>query len=118
MGLGTLRFVLSLLVIDAHYGLVIPYAQRATVDAFGIGRVAYVGPGGIAVSGFFVISGYLIAQVLDRKYDPGWRGAWAFYVSRALRIYPLYWLAFAAYWAALAALHAPPSSAPERLTAT
>ena len=109
MGIGTLRFILSLLVIDAHYGLVVPYAQRAVVDAFGISRVAYVGPGGIAVSGFFVISGYLIALVLDRKYDSGWRGASAFYVSRALRIYPLYWLAFAAYWAALVALHAPPS---------
>lgn len=109
MGLGTLRFILSLLVIDAHYGLAIPHVQRLVIEAVGVSRAAYVGPGGIAVSGFFVISGYLIALVLDRKYEDGPRGALGFYASRALRIYPLYWLLFAAYWVALVALGTPPA---------
>ncbi|MFO1322764.1 MAG: acyltransferase [Burkholderiales bacterium] len=112
MGIGSLRFVLSLLVIDAHYGFVQPHVQLAALGRFGIDGLAYVGSGGIAVSGFFVISGYLIALVLDRKYDRGGRGALAFYVSRALRIYPLYWLVFAAYWLALSG---PPMDA-SRLT--
>ena len=101
MGLGVLRFCLSLLVIDAHYGFVGHRIQMAMVGRFGVERLAYVGSGGIAVSGFFVISGYLIRLVLSRKYDAGWHGAKAFYISRALRIYPLYWLVLAAYWTAL-----------------
>ncbi len=95
MGIGTLRFVLSLMVIDAHYGFLAPRIQIAAINRFGVDRLAYIGSGGIAVSGFFVVSGYLIALVLSRKYDAGWKGAGAFYVSRALRIYPLYWLVFA-----------------------
>ena len=101
MGIGTLRFCLSLLVIDSHYGLFGRWIQLAAVNRFGVDRLAYVGSGGIAVSGFFVISGYLITLVLTRKYDAGWHGAKAFYLSRALRIYPLYGLVFACYWIAL-----------------
>ena len=110
MGLGALRFFLSLMVIDAHYYFVGHRIQMAMVGRFGVDRLAYVGSGGIAVSGFFVISGYLITLVLSRKYDGGWHGAKAFYVSRALRIYPLYWLVFAGYWMALAWLGATPAS--------
>ena len=110
MGLGVLRFCLSLLVIDAHYGFAGHRLQMAMVGRFGVDRLAYIGSGGIAVSGFFVVSGYLITLVLSRKYDAGWHGAKAFYVSRALRIYPLYWLVFAAYWMARVWLgDAPPS---------
>ena len=100
MGLGALRFCLSLLVIDSHYGLFGHRIQLEAVNRFGVDRLAYVGSGGIAVSGFFVISGYLITLVLSRKYDAGWHGAKAFYVSRALRIYPLYGLVLACYWIA------------------
>lgn len=115
MGIGTLRFALSLLVIDAHYGWLAPVVQRAVVERFGVAAVGYVGPGGIAVGGFFVVSGYLIALVLDRRYDRGWHGAQAFYASRALRIYPLYWLLTSAYALVLAALHALPDYTPARI---
>src|SRR5208283_4066541 len=84
MGLGALRFLLSLMVIDAHYGFVGHGIQVAMVNRFGVDRLAYVGSGGIAVNGFFVVSGYLITLVLSRKYAPGWHGAKAFYLSRAL----------------------------------
>ena len=109
MGLGALRFCLSLLVIDSHYGLFGHRIQLEAVNRFGVDRLAYVGSGGIAVSGFFVISGYLITLVLSRKYDAGWHGAKAFYVSRALRIYPLYGLVLACYWIALVWLGTAPS---------
>jgi len=115
MGLGVLRFCLSLLVIDAHYGFVGHRIQMAMVGRFGVDRLAYVGSGGIAVSGFFVVSGYLITLVLCRKYDAGWHGAKAFYISRALRIYPLYWLVFAGYWLALVWLGDAPAFASWRL---
>ena len=112
MGLGTLRFVLSLMVIDTHFGVFARPVQLAVTQWLGLERVGYIGSGGIAVSGFFVISGYLITMVLDRRYAPGWRGAAAFYASRALRIYPLYWLVLAGYVAALYALRSSPGFSP------
>ncbi|HVO90213.1 MAG TPA: acyltransferase [Casimicrobiaceae bacterium] len=105
MGLGWLRLILSLLVIDSHYEVFRTYLQPWLVDRFGVQRLAFVGEGGIAISGFFVISGYVIAYVLCRKYDAAsWRGIGSFYVGRALRIYPLYVLVFAAYYATRLAL--------------
>jgi peptidoglycan/LPS O-acetylase OafA/YrhL len=110
MGLGWLRLALSLLVIDAHYGGFRTLLQPRLVDAFGVERLAYIGEGEVAIAGFFVISGYVITYVLARKYDTAsWRGIGIFYLGRALRIYPLYLLVFALYWAALAASGAPPA---------
>jgi peptidoglycan/LPS O-acetylase OafA/YrhL len=110
MGLGWLRLILSLMVIDAHYGGFRELLQPAIVNHFGVDSLAYVGEGGIAVTGFFVISGYVIAYVLGRKYDAhSWRGIGVFYLGRALRIYPLYLLVLAATWGALAASGGAPS---------
>jgi len=109
MGLGWLRLLLSLLVIDAHYGGFRLLVQPRLVNAFGVDRMAFVGEGEVAIAGFFVISGYVIAYVLARKYDPGsWRGIGVFLLGRALRIYPLYLLVFAAFWAMLAVAGAAP----------
>jgi len=109
MGLGWLRLLLSLMVIDAHYGGFRLLVQPAIVNALGVDRVAFVGEGEVAIAGFFVISGYVIAYVLARKYDPrSWRGIGTFLLGRALRIYPLYLLLFGAFWAALALIGAPP----------
>lgn len=109
MGLGWLRLLLSLMVIDAHYGGFRLLVQPRLVNAFGVDRLAFVGEGEVAIAGFFVISGYVIAYVLARKYDPAsWRGVSLFLLGRALRIYPLYLLVFAAFWAMLAYAGAAP----------
>ncbi len=109
MGLGWLRLLLSLLVIDAHYGGFRLLVQPRLVNAFGVDRMAFVGEGEVAIAGFFVISGYVIAYVLARKYDAAsWRGIGIFLLGRALRIYPLYLLVFAAFWVMLALAGAAP----------
>jgi peptidoglycan/LPS O-acetylase OafA/YrhL len=48
---------------------------------------------GVAVKSFFIISGFYMALILDRKYDGrSASGRWLFWSNRFLRIYPLYWL--------------------------
>jgi len=44
---------------------------------------------------FYVVSGFLISFVLDKKYDAGANGTLRFYRSRFLRIYPLWWVVLA-----------------------
>ncbi len=52
-------------------------------------RYAMTG-GATSVQAFFIISGFLIAMILDVKYNkPG--QLWLFYSNRALRIYSTYW---------------------------
>jgi len=53
-------------------------------------------PGPYAVFAFFVLSGYLMSQVLEETYPADLRGVARFLLNRALRIYPPYWLALAA----------------------
>lgn len=50
----------------------------------------WIGRGQLAVQSFFMVSGYLISFVLtgSRTYSKVWR----FFINRALRIFPLYWL--------------------------
>jgi peptidoglycan/LPS O-acetylase OafA/YrhL len=71
---GTVRFVLALLVVATHVGV-------------------WIWPGMYAVFGFYVISGYLMCLVLDRRYGFTAAGFRAYCVNRALRIYPPYWAA-------------------------
>jgi peptidoglycan/LPS O-acetylase OafA/YrhL len=68
--LGVLRTILALLVVGSH------------LHAFG--------GAAFAVKGFFIISGFYMALVIDTRY-------WAlpvssFYASRLLRLLPLYWV--------------------------
>lgn len=50
--------------------------------------------GATSVQTFFIISGFLIAMILDVKYNkPG--QLWLFYSNRALRIYSTYWVILA-----------------------
>lgn len=50
--------------------------------------------GATSVETFFIISGFLIAMILDVKYNkPG--QLWLFYSNRALRIYSTYWVVLA-----------------------
>ncbi|RMD68483.1 MAG: hypothetical protein D6819_09260, partial [Gammaproteobacteria bacterium] len=105
LGLGALRFIFSLLVIDAHYQLFRTLLQPILVQTFGVASLPFLGEGNIAVTGFFVISGYVITYVLLHRYPVHcWRGLAVFYLERAWRIYPLYWLVLGLDLLALAAL--------------
>jgi peptidoglycan/LPS O-acetylase OafA/YrhL len=48
-----------------------------------------------AVLFFYVVSGFLISYVLHEKYPTSTSGTFAFYRSRFLRIYPLWWAVLA-----------------------
>ncbi len=72
---GTLRFVLALLVVINHVWL--PTANKV---------------GAHAVTGFYIISGYLMTTILNQTYL-GYRGLGRYFLNRLLRIFPLYWVA-------------------------
>ena len=75
--MGILRILLALAVLIEHSGL----------SLHGIAV-----PGSIAVEAFFIISGFYIAMILDRKYQfPG--GTRLFFQQRYLRLAPMYWFA-------------------------
>lgn len=71
--MGVLRVLLALAVVFAH-----------------IGWVDRVGNSRLAVEIFYLISGFLISYVLNR--DGAYRSVARFYLNRALRIYPAYWV--------------------------
>lgn len=71
--MGTMRFTLALLVLLSHGGL---YIQ---------GR----NPGVAAVVVFYLISGYVMAALVDRYYLRV-ASTWRFYADRLMRIYPQY----------------------------
>lgn len=73
---GTYRLILALLVLVTHIGKVEVY-------------------GGVAVWGFFMLSGFLITGVLNRRYGFTKLGLVQFAWSRVLRLYPAYWLSTA-----------------------
>jgi peptidoglycan/LPS O-acetylase OafA/YrhL len=82
--LGGLRFSLAMMVVVGH----------TFALSFGAGPpryfIAQIGLGNIAVNGFFVLSGFIIAEAVHLFYTgrPG-----AFLVNRALRLIPPFWAA-------------------------
>jgi peptidoglycan/LPS O-acetylase OafA/YrhL len=78
--MGFLRLWLAIAVYLQHLG------------AHGWSPAYYPINGKIAVNSFFIISGFLMQFVIRRNYG----GALAFWKSRFLRIYPVYWLVLAA----------------------
>lgn len=78
--MGLLRFLLAISVVCAHCG------------SF-FGRISFVG-GEIAVQSFFIISGFYMSLVLDRKYDAAANltNYKLFITNRLLRLYPIYWI--------------------------
>jgi len=73
--LGILRLILSIAVALSHANL----------------RIAGLNPGVIAVVGFYLISGYVMAALMRRHYA-GSAHALAFYQDRAWRLLPQYFL--------------------------
>jgi len=71
---GFVRFSLACFVVITHVAGILPHA------------------GGFAVYAFYIFSGYLMALVMNRRYGYDIKGIFRFYLNRALRIYPQYWL--------------------------
>lgn len=70
--MGIIRLLLSLSVLVAH--------------SEGKFKILFSAPE--AVFSFFVISGFYMALILDNKYQ----SKFVFYLNRALRIFPIYWI--------------------------
>ncbi|QJC55212.1 O-acetyltransferase OatA [Polaromonas vacuolata] len=71
--LGTLRLLLALAVAASHTNL----------------RMFGLNPGVMAVVGFYLISGYVMAGLIRRHYSQGAQAP-AFYLDRAIRLLPQY----------------------------
>lgn len=74
IGPGQFRLILALLVVVEH------------LSRLQVGKVA--------VMVFFMLSGYWVTKVYLQKYSKLTQGVFAFYVSRFLRIWPMYFFAF------------------------
>jgi peptidoglycan/LPS O-acetylase OafA/YrhL len=85
--MGALRLFLAFGVVFAHAGhdIVRPHGLYAT-NAWWLHMA-----GGRAVIFFYIISGFLISYALYEKYPPTRAGTIAFFTSRFLRIFPLWW---------------------------
>ena len=79
--MGWVRFILAAAVVFHHSS--VPW-NLPWVD------------GHQAVRLFYIISGFYMALILDRKYPGTREGLWLFYSNRLLRIFPIYWLVLAA----------------------
>lgn len=74
MGIGTIRFILALIVLVAHTSPLFRPITYISAD--------------IAVQLFFILAGFYMFLILDKRYNT----AMDFYKSRAFRIYPLYFV--------------------------
>lgn len=91
--MGVLRFFLALSVIFTHAG---------SFSGF------FLGDGRLAVQAFYMISGFYMSMVWTEKYSNYPSPIRTFYVSRALRIYPLYFLVLVGTLALSAFIAIPP----------
>jgi peptidoglycan/LPS O-acetylase OafA/YrhL len=82
--MGSLRFLLALSVAGGH-----------TASMFGF-SAPWIMPGSRAVQIFYMISGFLMALILNGKYGDTPRGNWIFYTNRAVKIYVPYFAVLAA----------------------
>jgi peptidoglycan/LPS O-acetylase OafA/YrhL len=90
-GLDTLRSLAILAVIGYH--LLAFHADTVPDWALPFVRIGWMG-----VDLFFVLSGYLIASQLLRKYSGGSRpGLWEFYRNRLYRVMPAFFVVLALY---------------------
>ncbi|MBD9387150.1 acyltransferase [Agrobacterium sp. AGB01] len=82
----SLRAIAAILVLCAHLGGIGRFVPEATVVE-GLSWAVF------GVDIFFVISGFIIAHVTSKQ----WGNGLEFLALRAIRIYPLYWLAILVY---------------------
>lgn len=87
-GLNSLRFFAAFIVLIHHLEQI-----RLKYGMFNLKDYSIFNNGGLAVSFFFVLSGFLISYTLiSEKYNSGTIRVKKFYVRRILRIWPLYFL--------------------------
>lgn len=104
-----MRAIAALMVVSCHmFWSLVPMRTQWAKPFF-----AAVGPAGVDI--FFVISGFIIYHVVRRSVASleqvgRGRAVFAFAMKRFIRIYPLYWIAFAA--ACLVMLWSPPTALP------
>lgn len=85
--MGFIRMFLALVVVVGHF-----QQQSKAFDIGAVSPFATLGlNAGYAVMFFFAISGFLMSVVLSEKYEPTAAGTLAFYRSRFIRIFSLYW---------------------------
>jgi len=75
IGFGIWRLFLALMVAISHL-------WSGMID----------GPAAYAVWGFFLLSGFLMTAVLNKKYGENFKNLKYYALNRILRIYPLYWI--------------------------
>lgn len=94
--LGWLRILLAGMVVDLHYGYFAYLYDMLSRKMHLHAALQFCGDGNIAVVGFFVMSGFLVAEILEHKYPSHSVADFLhFTTSRYFRIFPLYWLVFA-----------------------
>jgi exopolysaccharide production protein ExoZ len=103
-----LRAIAALMVVSVHI-----FQGNAPMHAHWAKPYSFIG--GLGVDIFFVISGFIIYNVTRRTIASmdavgRWRAVYEFAVKRFMRIYPLYWIVFAA--SCLVMAWAPPSAPP------
>ena len=87
-GLNALRFLAAYLVLIHHSEQI-----RLKNNLFNFKEYSFFNNGGLAVSFFFVLSGFLITYLLLKEIDErGLINIKYFYIRRILRIWPLYFL--------------------------
>jgi peptidoglycan/LPS O-acetylase OafA/YrhL len=89
--MGGIRLFLALAVLMEHFGQQVLAPNGMDFDPAWMLNVN----GARAVLLFYVISGFLISYVLHEKYRNDRNGTLAFYRSRFMRIYPLWWTVLA-----------------------
>jgi peptidoglycan/LPS O-acetylase OafA/YrhL len=89
--LGWLRVALAMMVVNTHYNLYGHILNAAGKHFHFSGKLIFAGDGCLAVTGFFVLSGFLVAYILERRYPSNSvHDFFHFTLSRYLRIYPLF----------------------------
>ena len=96
--LGWLRVLFALSVMDTHFGFYRHFFNRFLapffLDIFKKPVFYFVGDGHIAVYGFFMLSGYLVANISKKYEKPSFKALIHFTITRYMRIYPLYIVLF------------------------
>ena len=96
--LGWLRIALAFMVVDRHFGLFANLFTHVATSLHNQTVFYFCGDGELAVSGFFILSGFLVAEILAKKYPSNTYGDFLHFVlSRYLRIFPLYLLVLLGY---------------------
>ncbi|MEM3846790.1 MAG: acyltransferase family protein [Candidatus Parvarchaeota archaeon] len=84
-----LRVFLALTVFDVHSGIFVNYLLPFLAKY----NISFAADGVLAVSGFFIISGYLVHYILSSKYPTKTLSDFFhFSISRYLRIWPLFFV--------------------------